>query len=276
MHPLEESERKIIGGGFFCSKTGQPNEGRHSTMNDGYLTKRSDWVGKWNNRYCNLLFHSLYISKNKDEKPYRTINLNEFISVENADTKTKKNHSFVITRYNKNKYYFFAESEYLKVEWMAAISDAIIRYNNKYKHSCTSKIPKVENPNDPNKYINNLGIVKLYSGCKSREHDEINLLTDKQKSVLHHNDLFVYKQFHVEVRHHIRASLTTSHSNYVTLITQKIPFTETVDIKIVVVPKDDLNPLVDPVTYTITPEGDVLRDAHPEIFHLKTASFYNK
>jgi hypothetical protein len=42
------------------------------------------------------------------------------------------------------------------------------------------------------------------------------------------------------------------------------------------VPKDDHNPLIDPVTYTITPEGTVLRDAHPEIFHLKTESFYVK
>jgi hypothetical protein len=43
-----------------------------------------------------------------------------------------------------------------------------------------------------------------------------------------------------------------------------------------VVPKDDLQPGLEPVTYTITPEGSVLKDSHPEIFHLKTTSFYNK
>eukprot|EP01034_Spumella_vulgaris_P029153 gene29153-36155_t len=52
--------------------------------------------------------------------------------------------------------------------------------------------------------------------------------------------------------------------------TEKVPFTETADIKIEVVPRDDLDPSIDPVTYTITPEGSVLLDSHPEIFHLKT------
>jgi hypothetical protein len=90
-----------------------------TTMED-YLMKKSDWLGKWNKRYCRVVDTSLvYFKDQMDKTPTGMIDLNGAT----AKVSRKNNFTFSITTKNKQKYYFAARSMTARNVWMDTLVD---------------------------------------------------------------------------------------------------------------------------------------------------------
>jgi len=100
---------------------------------EGYLVKRSTWLGEWRKRYFVLKGTKLYFSKGKGGVPHGVIDLKGCFSLKSAEDVAKKPNCFEIG-VPDGVYYMYAESEREKDEWMSKIGESTTKASDAYIH----------------------------------------------------------------------------------------------------------------------------------------------
>ena len=89
---------------------------------EGWIGKRSKWLGEWRNRYFLLIGTKLFYSKDEKTTPHGMIDLIDCISataINNNEIEIKlKTKTFNITTKSKNE----------QIEWLDAINKCIMNY----------------------------------------------------------------------------------------------------------------------------------------------------
>ena len=111
----------------FLTAATQPSEPLRADLSnpdyEGYLVKRSTWLGEWRKRYFVLKGTKLYFCKAKGDAPHGVIDLKGCFSLKGAEDVAKKPNCFEIG-VPDGTYYMYAESEREKDEWMSKIGEA--------------------------------------------------------------------------------------------------------------------------------------------------------
>jgi hypothetical protein len=90
---------------------------------EGYLVKRSLWLGEWRRRYFVLKGTKLYFAKEKGAAPHGVIDLKGCFSLKSAEDVAKKPNCFEVG-VAEGTFYLYASSEREKDEWMSKIGEA--------------------------------------------------------------------------------------------------------------------------------------------------------
>lgn len=96
---------------------------------EGWLTKKSKWLGSWRRRYFVLKGSKLFYGDSNTEPPHGVIDLVDCKSLKTADPKTKKNFAFEITL-NDLQILVHAEQEKEKSIWISQLERAIKTYSS--------------------------------------------------------------------------------------------------------------------------------------------------
>ena len=89
---------------------------------EGYLVKKSAWLGEWRKRYFVLKGTKLYYAKNRGEAPHGVIDLKGCFSLKSAEDAAKKPNCFEIG-VPDGTYYMYAETEREQDDWMSKIGE---------------------------------------------------------------------------------------------------------------------------------------------------------
>lgn len=93
---------------------------------EGYLTKKSKWMGEWRKRYFILRGSKIFFAKDSSSPPHGMIDLVDCIAVKTAEKKTNKKNALEITL--KDEYFHLcALTDRDKDEWIARIGKAIVK-----------------------------------------------------------------------------------------------------------------------------------------------------
>jgi hypothetical protein len=93
---------------------------------EGYLTKKSKWMGEWRKRYFILKGSKIFFSKDSTSPPHGMIDLVDCIAVKPAEKKTNKKNALEITL--KDEFFHLcALTDRDKDEWIARIGKAIVK-----------------------------------------------------------------------------------------------------------------------------------------------------
>lgn len=94
---------------------------------EGYLWKKSEWLGIWRKRYFRLVRSQLFFfaDEKAGTKPHGVIELRHCLTVKSAEERTGKPHAFEVATPDK-VFFMYAESDELKDEWIGKIGKAIV------------------------------------------------------------------------------------------------------------------------------------------------------
>jgi hypothetical protein len=90
---------------------------------EGWLTKRSRWMKAWRRRYAYLYDTMMYVAKTREAVPHFTFDLFTLDSVKIADDATGKKYSFEMIFQNGDKFFFSANSESDRKNWIEKIEN---------------------------------------------------------------------------------------------------------------------------------------------------------
>ena len=99
-----------------------------AAAHEGFLSKRSEWLGVWRRRYFKLYMGAggprLYYMKDQDSPPHGVIDLRTCLTVKTADEKTGKSNSFEVAT-GEQVFFMFADSAQIKDEVRLAFGGAL-------------------------------------------------------------------------------------------------------------------------------------------------------
>eukprot|EP01040_Poterioochromonas_malhamensis_P002297 gene2297-2442_t len=124
------SLRAMNGRGAFVDSKGvrwDSNEAEY----EGYLTKKSRWVGEWRKRYFMLKGSKLFFGKGPTSAPHGMIDLIDCISVKSAEGKSKKKNAIEI-RLKEETFQVYSSTERERDEWIGQIGRAIVKSSGMY------------------------------------------------------------------------------------------------------------------------------------------------
>lgn len=91
---------------------------------EGWLTKRSKWLKSWRRRYAYLYDTLLFVARDRESRPHHIIDLFLVDHVSPADEQfPKKKYSFVIALTTGENYFFLANSESDRKNWLTKIEN---------------------------------------------------------------------------------------------------------------------------------------------------------
>lgn len=99
-----------------------------AAAHEGFLSKRSEWLGVWRRRYFKLYMGAggprLYYMKDQDSPPHGVIDLRTCLTIKTADEKTGKSNSFEVAT-GEQVFFMFADSAQIKDEVRLAFGGAL-------------------------------------------------------------------------------------------------------------------------------------------------------
>mmetsp|Transcript_24085 Transcript_24085/g.21908 ORF Transcript_24085/g.21908 Transcript_24085/m.21908 type:complete len:159 (+) Transcript_24085:74-550(+) len=116
--------------GAFVDSSGvrwDPNDADY----EGWLSKKSRWIGEWRQRYFILKGSKLFYAKSSVAAPHGVIDLVDCKNIQSADTKTKKRNAFIVSL-KEDQIFLFAENENLKDTWISQLGRAILYHSSLY------------------------------------------------------------------------------------------------------------------------------------------------
>ena len=115
-------------GAYVCAKNNvrwDPND----PDKEGWLYKKSRWVGDWRERYFVLKGSKLFFCKNEREAPHGMINLVDCVSAKDADDKAKRSFALELVLHDE-RFFLCAESEVQKSSWLSAVHRSIEKHSS--------------------------------------------------------------------------------------------------------------------------------------------------
>lgn len=104
---------------------------------EGWMEKRSRYLGQWRKRWCVLNHTTLYTFKNKYstdlDEATETIHLSGISNLRDAKYATGFNCSFMLFGPNKERFYFRVNSYAQKQDWIRVIGGAMVRASPSYQ-----------------------------------------------------------------------------------------------------------------------------------------------
>eukprot|EP01038_Epipyxis_sp_PR26KG_P006509 gene6509-8947_t len=96
---------------------------------EGYLMKKSKWMGEWRKRYFILKGSKLFFSKSDSNAPHGLIDLVDCIHVKLAESKSKKRNAVeIMLKYET--FLVYAETEIERDEWITQLGKSIVKYSS--------------------------------------------------------------------------------------------------------------------------------------------------
>jgi len=120
----------VVRGAYVDAKTSvrwDPN----AADREGWLMKKSRWMGDWRERFFILKGSKLFFAKDEEAAPHGMIDLVDCISAKDAQDRAKRPHCLEIVLRDE-RFYLSAESEDNKTSWLSAILKCIQKHSSIY------------------------------------------------------------------------------------------------------------------------------------------------
>lgn len=96
---------------------------------EGWLHKKSRWVGDWRERFFVLKGSKLFFCKSENDAPHGMIDLVDCISAMDAEVKAKRANTLELVLRDE-RFYVSADSEVQKLSWLSSILKCIDKHSS--------------------------------------------------------------------------------------------------------------------------------------------------